>query len=132
VVGVGVDLVASSTLSAQEPKSPLFHTATKRLTITQNGIVWCVAFSPDGKTLSSGSDDKTIKLWNVATGKKQASLKGHTDCVWSLAYSPDGKTGLKAIARLLDANKFPCRGQHWHHTTVRAILRRAGQPAEAS
>jgi WD40 repeat protein len=31
--------------------------------------VFSVAYSPDGKTLASGSYDKTIKLWDVATGK---------------------------------------------------------------
>jgi site-specific DNA recombinase len=36
----------------------------------------------------------------------------------------EGK-GLKAIAHLLDAKAMPCRGQRWHHTTVRSILRRA-------
>ena len=41
--------------------------------------MFSVAFSPDGKTLASGSEDKTIKLWDVATGKEQATLKGHTD-----------------------------------------------------
>jgi WD40 repeat protein len=51
-----------------------------------------VAFSPDGKTLASGSDDNTIKLWDVATGKEQATLKGHTAWVASVAFSPDGKT----------------------------------------
>ena len=35
-----------------------------------------MAFSPDGKTLASGSWDRTIKLWDVATGKEQATLKG--------------------------------------------------------
>ena len=46
-----------------------------------------MAFSPDGKTLASGSEDKTIKLWDVATGKEQATLKGHTSpcCPWRSA-----------------------------------------------
>ena len=39
-----------------------------------------------------GAGDKTIKLWDVATGKEQATLKGHTDMVSSVAFSPDGKT----------------------------------------
>jgi hypothetical protein len=48
-----------------------------------------------------------------------------------LAARTEGK-GLKAIAGLLKAAGIPCRGEHWHHTTVRSILRRAGQLAEAS
>ncbi len=51
-----------------------------------------VAFSPDGKTLASGSQDKTIKLWDVAGGKNIATLRGHSDDVESVAFSPDGKT----------------------------------------
>ena len=38
-----------------------------------------VAFSPDGKTLASGSWDNTIKLWNVETGELVRTLTGHTD-----------------------------------------------------
>jgi WD40 repeat protein len=42
--------------------------------------------------LASGSDDNTIKLWDVATGKPITTLKGHTSPVWSVSFSPDGKT----------------------------------------
>ncbi len=51
-----------------------------------------MAFSPDGKTLASASEDNTIKLWDMATGKEQTTLKGHGNWVQSVAFSPDGKT----------------------------------------
>ncbi|MEG4871451.1 nSTAND1 domain-containing NTPase, partial [Microcoleus sp. F10-B6] len=54
--------------------------------------VYSVSFSPDGKTLASGSYDNTIKLWDVATGKQNTTLKGHTGGVMSVSFSPDGKT----------------------------------------
>jgi RNA polymerase sigma factor (sigma-70 family) len=57
----------------------------------QNGVP-CVAFSPDGKTLASGSHDQTIRLWEVATGKELRRCEGHQSSVYALAFSPDGKT----------------------------------------
>jgi WD40 repeat protein len=56
-------------------------------------LVLSMAFSPDGKTLALGhSWDRTITLWNVASGKNTATLNGHADVVFCVAYSPDGKT----------------------------------------
>src|SRR5262249_19516664 len=56
------------------------------------GDVYSVAWSPDGKTLATGSDDQTVKLWEAATGKLLANLPGHSDSICSVAWSPDGKT----------------------------------------
>jgi WD40 repeat protein len=40
----------------------------------------------------SGSDDKTIKIWDVGTGTEKFTLAGHTDSVNAIAVTPDGKT----------------------------------------
>jgi WD40 repeat protein len=53
--------------------------------------VWAVAFSPDGKQLASGSSDKTVRLWDAATGAVLQMLEGHSDTVWAVAFSPDSK-----------------------------------------
>ena len=50
-----------------------------------------VAFSPDGKLLASANWDKTVKLWDVASGQEVRSLSGHTNNVMRVAFSLDGK-----------------------------------------
>jgi WD40 repeat protein len=51
-------------------------------------------FSPDGRTVLSGSDDKMLKLWEVATGKELRTFTGHKWEVTSVAFAPDGRTAL--------------------------------------
>ena len=50
-----------------------------------------VAFSPDGRWGASGWDDKTVKLWDAATGELVHTLSGHSHLVKSVAFSPDGR-----------------------------------------
>src|SRR2546423_461098 len=65
--------------------------AEQSATLKGGGVVWDVVFSLDGKRIASGSEDRTIRVWDAQTGKEQLSLKGHTDIVRSVCFSPDGK-----------------------------------------
>jgi WD40 repeat protein len=54
-------------------------------------IVNSLAMSADAKFLVSGSQDQTIRVWNLATGELVHTLKGHRDSVNAVALSPDGQ-----------------------------------------
>ena len=55
------------------------------------GYASTIAFSPDGQTLISGSDDKTLRVWEVSSGKLIRTLAGHRDAVFAVCFILDGK-----------------------------------------
>jgi WD40 repeat protein len=53
--------------------------------------VWGLASSPDGRRLATGCNDRTIKLWDTATGEEVFTLRGHMSGVIRVAFSRDGR-----------------------------------------
>lgn len=54
--------------------------------------VTCLAFSPDGKTLASGSKDLSVRLWDLAAGQSLSSLSGSSQQLVTVLFNPDGHT----------------------------------------
>ncbi len=55
------------------------------------GSVRSVAWSPDGRRIASGSDDKTVQVWNATNGGQSLTFSGHAATVLAVAWSPDGR-----------------------------------------
>ena len=92
---------AGNILRAQKTTNPevikalqeaLVHKVEQNRLLGHQRLVENVALSSDGKTLVSGSNDKTIKVWDLATGKELRTLTCHQDSVNSIALSSDGQT----------------------------------------
>jgi WD40 repeat protein len=56
------------------------------------GICHALAFSPDGRTLALGSEDGTIRLWEMPAARERAVLRGPAGTVQAVAFSPDGRS----------------------------------------
>ncbi|WP_341761068.1 pentapeptide repeat-containing protein [Candidatus Tisiphia endosymbiont of Thecophora atra] len=59
--------------------------------LEHNAPVYCLSYSPDGKYLASGSNDKIVRIWDAKNGKLLQNLEGHTWYIKCIRYSPDGK-----------------------------------------
>ncbi|KAH6761510.1 TBP-associated factor 5 [Perilla frutescens var. hirtella] len=53
-------------------------------------MILSLAMSPDGRCMSSGDEDGTIMMWDLASGHCVSPLVGHGSCIWSLAFSCEG------------------------------------------
>ncbi len=100
----------------------LAHSPCKILT-GHEGDVYCVTYSPDGKTVATASKDRTVRLWDAETAKELSALAGHTDEVSSVSFSPNGKmlasSGDDATIRIWDVET---------RKTIR-VLKRPGNQA---
>ncbi|WP_437948078.1 PQQ-binding-like beta-propeller repeat protein [Sorangium sp. So ce296] len=66
-------------------------TGEERTLYGHSGRVNACAISPDGQHIVSGSDDTTLKVWDLETGKLLSTLQGHSSWVNACALSPDGQ-----------------------------------------
>ncbi|HEX3643323.1 MAG TPA: serine/threonine-protein kinase [Ktedonobacteraceae bacterium] len=85
-----------------------------------------VAWSPDNKRIASGSDDKTVQVWDAADGDHAFTYKGHIDLVEAVGWSPNGKRIASAswdkTVQVWDAaNGNPVFTYHGHNNYVYAV-----------
>jgi len=113
--------ISTSTEIAAKQLEPL--AVLERDFSAHKGYIRSVAVSNDAKWMASGSDDNTIKIWELDTGKRQTTLEGHPTGVLSVAITPDG-------SRVLSGS-FDKSVRVWDTASGRELAKLGGHTAAA-
>lgn len=104
-IGHGVALlllsIGTSQLGQDRPRTLVTMNQRKLVLLGHKKAINMLTFSPNNRVLATGSDDKTVKLWDASNGQLIATLTGHEGGVYDLRFSPDGQT----LATLSDDKK---------------------------
>jgi WD40 repeat protein len=85
-----------------------------------------VAGTPDGALLVSVSNDKSVRLWDAATGKPVEVLQGHTAWVGSVVITPDGTRAITAGGGSKGSDDAPCEIRVWDLKTQKELMKLEG------
>jgi WD40 repeat protein len=121
LAGLGHSVTASTVASAEAALSARMHVA--RPLLGHSGAVTAVTFNPNRRSVATGSDDGTVRLWN-ATTRPLATLT-HSGGVNAIAFNGDGSVlatgGVDGKVRLWDPNTNQLLGTLPGHTPVNAV-----------
>ena len=107
-------------------RPPAVSSACLQVLVGHTGEVPAVALTPDGKQAVSGSDDHTLRVWDLQTGDCLRTLQGHTRQVRAVALTPDGKQAVSGSVdctlRVWDLQTGHClRTLQGHYGSVYAV-----------
>ena len=91
--------ITQALTAAGSQRDPLRQTSVLQ---GHTGWITCVEMTPDGGFAISGSEDTTLRLWNLKRGKCVRSLEGHAGSVKAVALTDDGRLAISAADKDLD------------------------------
>ncbi len=96
----------------------------KRTLTGHTDIVFAVAMTPDGRRVVSGSNDNTLKVWDIETGRELRTLTGHTDWVHAVVVTGDGRYAV--------SGSFDGTVKVWELETGRLVATLAGHRGQVN